>query len=81
MEKDRPDAVIVQPSLPSKRAAELALKHHVPAVSVPRRCTNATLGNVRISVGYEGTADAGPGGGLENLGADPTPTAAAADLC
>jgi len=28
--------VIVQPSLPSKRAAELALKHRVPAVSVPR---------------------------------------------
>jgi putative ABC transport system substrate-binding protein len=37
MEKERPDAVIVQPSLPSKRAAELALKHRVPAVSVPRR--------------------------------------------
>jgi putative ABC transport system substrate-binding protein len=36
MEKDRPDAVIVQPSLPSRRAAELALKHHIPAVSVPR---------------------------------------------
>ena len=36
MEKDRPDAIIVQPSLPSKRAAELALKHRVPAVSVPR---------------------------------------------
>ena len=36
MEKNRPDAVIVQPSLPSKRAAELAVKHRVPAVSVPR---------------------------------------------
>jgi putative ABC transport system substrate-binding protein len=36
MEKDPPDAVIVQPSLPGKRAAELALKHHVPAVSVGR---------------------------------------------
>jgi putative ABC transport system substrate-binding protein len=36
MERDRPDAVIVQPSLPSRRAAELALKHRVPAVSVPR---------------------------------------------
>ena len=36
MEKDRPDAVIVQPSLPGKRAAELALQHRVPAVSVPR---------------------------------------------
>ena len=33
MEKDRPDAVIVQPSLPSKRAAELALQRRVPAVS------------------------------------------------
>src|SRR6266576_2832844 len=36
MERDRPDASIVQPSLPSKRAAELALQHRVPAVSVPR---------------------------------------------
>jgi putative tryptophan/tyrosine transport system substrate-binding protein len=36
MEKNRPDAVIVQPSLPSKRTADLALKHHVPAISVPR---------------------------------------------
>jgi len=36
MERDRPDAIIVQPSLPSKRAAQLALQHHVPAVSVPR---------------------------------------------
>ena len=36
MEKDRPDAIIVQPSLPTKRAAELALQHRVPAVSVPR---------------------------------------------
>ena len=36
MEKDRPDAVIVQPSLPGKRATELALKHRVPAVSVGR---------------------------------------------
>ena len=36
METDRPDAVIVQPSLPSQRAAELALKHRMPAVSVPR---------------------------------------------
>jgi putative ABC transport system substrate-binding protein len=36
MEKDRPDAVIVQPSLPSRRAAELALKQRMPAVSVPR---------------------------------------------
>ena len=36
MDKDRPDAVIVQPSLPGKRAAELALMHRVPAVSVGR---------------------------------------------
>jgi putative ABC transport system substrate-binding protein len=36
MERDRPDAIIVQPSLPSRRAAELALQHRVPAVSVPR---------------------------------------------
>jgi putative tryptophan/tyrosine transport system substrate-binding protein len=36
MEKKPPDAVIVQPSLPGKRATELALKYRVPAVSVPR---------------------------------------------
>ena len=36
MELDQPDALIVQPSLPTKRAAELAVKHRVPAVSVPR---------------------------------------------
>jgi putative tryptophan/tyrosine transport system substrate-binding protein len=36
MVTDRVDVVIVQPSLPTKRAAELALKEHLPAVSVPR---------------------------------------------
>jgi putative tryptophan/tyrosine transport system substrate-binding protein len=36
MAKKRPDAIIVQPSLPGKRATELALIHHIPAVSVPR---------------------------------------------
>jgi putative ABC transport system substrate-binding protein len=36
MEKSRPDAVIVQPSLPTKRAAELALKYRIPAVSFVR---------------------------------------------
>jgi putative ABC transport system substrate-binding protein len=36
LSKERVDAVIVQPSLPTKRAAELALKHRMPAVSVPR---------------------------------------------
>ena len=30
------DAVIVQPSLPTGRAAELALRHRLPATSVPR---------------------------------------------
>jgi putative ABC transport system substrate-binding protein len=32
MERSRPDAVIVQPSLPTKRAAELALGYRIPAV-------------------------------------------------
>jgi putative ABC transport system substrate-binding protein len=32
MEKSRPEAVIVQPSLPTKWAAELALKYRIPAV-------------------------------------------------
>jgi putative ABC transport system substrate-binding protein len=36
MAQDRPDAVIVQPSLPRRRVAELAMRHHVPAVSVIR---------------------------------------------
>ena len=36
MEKERPDAVIVQPSLPTKRAAELAVRYRIPAVSVIR---------------------------------------------
>ena len=33
MERQRPEAVIVQPSLPGKRVAELAAKHRIPAVS------------------------------------------------
>jgi putative ABC transport system substrate-binding protein len=36
MEVDRPDAVIVQPSLPTKRVAELAINYRIPAVSVIR---------------------------------------------
>ena len=32
MERERPDAAIVQPSLPTKRVAELALAHRIPAV-------------------------------------------------
>ena len=36
MEEERPDAVIVQPSLPIKRVAELAVLYRIPAVSVIR---------------------------------------------
>jgi putative ABC transport system substrate-binding protein len=36
MERERPDAVIVQPSLPSKRAAALGLRYRIPAVSAFR---------------------------------------------
>jgi ABC-type uncharacterized transport system substrate-binding protein len=36
MSKARIEAVVVQPSLPTKRAAELALKHRLPTVSLPR---------------------------------------------
>jgi putative tryptophan/tyrosine transport system substrate-binding protein len=32
MEKERPDAIIVRPSLPTKRVAELALRHRIPTV-------------------------------------------------
>jgi len=38
MEKERPDAVIVQPSIPSKRAAELAVTHRIPTVGVSAFC-------------------------------------------
>jgi putative ABC transport system substrate-binding protein len=36
MEADRPDAVIVQPSLRTKRVAELAMRYRIPTVSVIR---------------------------------------------
>jgi putative ABC transport system substrate-binding protein len=36
LKKENADAVIVQGSLASKRAAELALSHRLPAVTVPR---------------------------------------------
>jgi putative ABC transport system substrate-binding protein len=52
MEQDRPDAVIVQPSLPSKRAAELALEHRVPAVSVPRWFAEEQGGLMSYSARY-----------------------------
>jgi putative ABC transport system substrate-binding protein len=32
LQSERPDAVVVQPSLPTKRAAEHALAHRIPAV-------------------------------------------------
>jgi putative ABC transport system substrate-binding protein len=41
LEKDRPDALIVQPSLPAKRAAELALQYRLPAVSFVRGMVDA----------------------------------------
>jgi putative ABC transport system substrate-binding protein len=36
MEKDRPDAAIVQPSLSIARVAELAIAHRIPAISFIR---------------------------------------------
>jgi putative tryptophan/tyrosine transport system substrate-binding protein len=36
MDKERPDAIVVQPSLPAKRAAELAVKYRIPAISTFR---------------------------------------------
>jgi putative ABC transport system substrate-binding protein len=36
MDKERADAIIVQPSLPSQRVAELALKYKIPAASAVR---------------------------------------------
>jgi putative ABC transport system substrate-binding protein len=36
MDKERPDAAIVQPSLPIKRVAELAIDHRIPVVSFIR---------------------------------------------
>jgi putative tryptophan/tyrosine transport system substrate-binding protein len=37
MERSRPDAIIVQPSLPTTRAAELALRYRIPAVCAGQR--------------------------------------------
>jgi putative ABC transport system substrate-binding protein len=37
MERQRPDAIIVQPSLPTKRAADLALSYRIPAVCAWRQ--------------------------------------------
>jgi ABC-type uncharacterized transport system substrate-binding protein len=36
MSEEHVDAVVVQPSLPTQWTADLALQHHLPAVSVPR---------------------------------------------
>jgi putative ABC transport system substrate-binding protein len=36
MERHRPDAIIVQPSLPTKRVADLAITHRIPTASVIR---------------------------------------------
>jgi putative ABC transport system substrate-binding protein len=36
MEADRPDAILVQPSLPTKRVAELAIRYRIPTISVIR---------------------------------------------
>jgi putative tryptophan/tyrosine transport system substrate-binding protein len=36
MEKHPPDAIIVQPSLPTKRVADLAITHRIPTASVIR---------------------------------------------
>jgi len=41
MKKMQPDAVIVQPSLPTKRVAELALRYRIPAVSTFREFVEA----------------------------------------
>ena len=51
MNKEGADAVIVQGSLSSKKTAELALSHHLPAVSVPRSFPE--LGGL-ISYGFDG---------------------------
>jgi len=40
MEKERPDAAMVQPSLPIKRVAELAIKSRIPAMSFIRDFAN-----------------------------------------
>jgi putative tryptophan/tyrosine transport system substrate-binding protein len=36
MEHERPDAIIVQASLPTKRVAELALRYRIPTIAVVR---------------------------------------------
>ena len=48
MEKSRPDAIIVQPSLPTKRAAELALSYRIPAFCAWRSHFPAMAGWRRV---------------------------------
>jgi putative ABC transport system substrate-binding protein len=54
------DAVVVQPSLPTHRTAELALAHHLPAVSVPPRFAQdggLLSYSPRLADMYRGAAD------------------------
>ena len=53
MRKERADAVVVQGSLASKNTAELALKHGLPAATVPR--SFAEVGGL-MSYGADGPA-------------------------
>jgi putative ABC transport system substrate-binding protein len=59
MEKQPPDALVVQPSLPTKRVVELALKYRIPVVSFVRAIVEAgglmTYGVVEAVV-YRGVA-------------------------
>lgn len=41
MSREHIDAVVIQPSLPAHRTADLAIQYHLPAVSVPRRFADA----------------------------------------
>ena len=41
MSSEHVDAVVIQPSLPAQRTADLALQYHLAAVSVPRRFADA----------------------------------------
>jgi len=51
MAKQRPDAVLVQPSLPTKRAAELAMRYRLPAISFVRAIVDEGGGLMSYGVG------------------------------
>jgi hypothetical protein len=69
MEKQRPDAVMVQPSLPTKRVAELALSHRIPSAStISRSALHKSGSHATLSAGGRWIRTAGSGSQIAGAG-------------